>query len=1784
VAGDFIPDDEQGSQSPPPPPADFISDEDMAQQTAAPQQAAPEFISDEDMKQQSAAPQQASPDFISDADMAKPALTAESPTMTAGREAASDIIPTVGSIPAMTAGARIGGAIGMATPVPGGTFIGMGLGALAGGLLAGGALAKAQDIVKRVLGMDDTEQRRVNAEANPNAAMLGSVPGVVAGFKSGAWKGGAAIASHLTTGAFMGGVTAATQVASGEDLNAKAIALSAAEGGVFNEVRGGIPAKLAKLGDTVADRIIKHMGHGTPGPLAASGVAQEATPVKEDVPGLGNTDTQPGERDGGNDGSYAKKAPISDGSTTVENVDNGVSQEFQDVLSTLNKDENTGAPAATAANENVQAEAAPAPAANDNIPNAPEQVTGAAMRDTASGRVEQGDNHNDAVKKLDDAPRAEPISKNLPSLEAQHAQDIEPSINAKAQADALAQVQADRIGTDEPLTDKEKAAPERQAKPTTADDGTLPAKATLTSYEAPGVGDSYPHVDPSMAGVLIRRGHPAPNMVGSNRANTEVLIDPRVPRVLDAQTTDGKTKSLDPAQALAIRENTRRQILDMLSKEPNQKMPFATQLEAAKEAGLLAEHHWLEQRGYDADAFKAKVEGFKTAPLPAKAPVTATVNYPKFVTRTLEKLRAKGLEDQAVGLETKIKGMAPKDQIAEAGTASAKFLISRNPEALTAEQLAKPLKNPRLEQTGAEVGNRGYTATNKTLAAHHDQALKAGEKAFEKNPPPKAKTEGEPPPVETKAELRARLTKAVGEAKTANGGMDPISDPKGKYRPRDPDAAWHWLNEAKLLIQGRMTAKQIAKFVGTENLLRGSEEDIAAYKAEKRGAGETAMNARSGDAAVAGAEAKHAAESIGRPEEFPGETPHEEAEKDTPPVPVQASELIPAARKKELDIATVERAKQADILAEMKPVVEKMVNKPDDLTGQPKKSLWKAESADVTARAADLQENMAKQKRAREAKILAAKTATKAPEAKPGEVRKVEVTPELAAKYAGLPKEQARQAQHEADLQALEAGNKEDPTANPLKTLWSSEEGSVNPKAIAKTLNAPMSKTSDARGSRSVAEDYANSLSDKFAALRGEDGNDLVAARKAARALPDAVQAIDGKLYKAQDENTVQHLNKNDESLFNRWIKPHLDRADTLFNNIEKLAPGLLGPKVDSHVWRQRIGGAGDELSPNTMHTGVSGDPVEGTTNPLYSGKVGPMYERSMVGLERSDGKRFVISPSEKGGFLSWEGGSPRMVKDPSFTFKDGDTYTNGTKTYKMVQATTAEIEAQTGVKYYKSAIMSAIMAEMRLSSIARHLQYLENLKASPEFTGGDPRQLATQNPKLARENGWQTTELKAFDGWYMHPRLAEVMDDFQRPGFGAADTAWDKVRRFSQQVTKLLFWLPTAHVENVGAHWFTARGLEWLRPRGYKSLVMDGGDAARSVMTQDQFQMDMRKHGAGLIYGSTVTEDIVGQIAKAAGVAIERDPATYGPIAKTLGVGVDDMVKGIYSASKHAMWYTNDVMLTQLVKEQMRNGLSMPEAIVHAEKYFPNYRVASRLMGSRLISKVMQSPELSAFGRYHGGVFKAYANVAKDLLNPNATGKQRTEAVGHLMMMGALMFGVYPVLDKAAKWLTDNPDASLYRRGPAAIPNVLLRAAQGHGDISQTLRDTFTVPPLVSTLDEVRQNMDYAHKPIMEPGDVTQALHGSGKAAARVAVQQGVHAAAGMISPVGTAINASKNQGIPAAIRDQLLGIKNPSIRARIYDKMEVAKNQKSSIARFANPRTNPVEGWLNKLMGSYK
>jgi hypothetical protein len=283
-------------------------------------------------------------------------------------------------------------------------------------------------------------------------------------------------------------------------------------------------------------------------------------------------------------------------------------------------------------------------------------------------------------------------------------------------------------------------------------------------------------------------------------------------------------------------------------------------------------------------------------------------------------------------------------------------------------------------------------------------------------------------------------------------------------------------------------------------------------------------------------------------------------------------------------------------------------------------------------------------------------------------------------------------------------------------------------------------------------------------------------------------------------------------------------------------------------------------------------------------------------------------------------------------------------------------------------------------------------------------------------------------------------------------------------------------------------------------------------------------------------------------------------------------------------MWYSNDVFLIQHLKENMRNGMTMEAAITHAEKYFPNYRVASRIIFSgpagRIVSKVMQSPELSAFGRYHAGVWNAYANIAKDLLSPNATGKERAEAVGHLVMMGVLAFGIYPALDKVAQWITNNPDASMYRRGPIAIPNAIARAASGKGDVTQGLRDTFTVPPMATTALEALHNKDYANKNIIEPGDFSNAMHGSGRAAVRVGVQEGLHTAQGLVSPIGTAVNASRNQGIPAAIRDQALGIKNPSVKSRIYEKMAPSKNEQAAITRYARP-SNPVEGWLNSILG---
>ena len=126
------------------------------------------------------------------------------------REAANAAIPTAASVGPMMAGGELGAALG-APLGPIGVGAGALVGAAAGGMAASGVVSAVQEKVKDVLGLNDTEQRAANAQANPTSALLGQLAPMAIAFKVGDITD--QIASRLLTGGGMAGVDVAQQYA-----------------------------------------------------------------------------------------------------------------------------------------------------------------------------------------------------------------------------------------------------------------------------------------------------------------------------------------------------------------------------------------------------------------------------------------------------------------------------------------------------------------------------------------------------------------------------------------------------------------------------------------------------------------------------------------------------------------------------------------------------------------------------------------------------------------------------------------------------------------------------------------------------------------------------------------------------------------------------------------------------------------------------------------------------------------------------------------------------------------------------------------------------------------------------------------------------------------------------------------------------------------------------------------------------------------------------------------------------------------------------------------------------------------------------------------------------------------------------------------------------------------------------------------------------------------------------------------------------------------------------------
>jgi hypothetical protein len=730
--------------------------------------------------------------------------------------------------------------------------------------------------------------------------------------------------------------------------------------------------------------------------------------------------------------------------------------------------------------------------------------------------------------------------------------------------------------------------------------------------------------------------------------------------------------------------------------------------------------------------------------------------------------------------------------------------------------------------------------------------------------------------------------------------------------------------------------------------------------------------------------------------------------------------------------------------------------------------------------------------------------------------------------------------------------------------------------------NKKVPKWSFARDASSATEETGREINKDLSQLGKDSTNTKYSLMDWANNRPDALKSAEARdrVDAAWERNDLSSLDPKEEVAFNSYVRPMLDKNSSLYDVIEELAPGLLGPKtLTNHAMRITKGSTADY---NILKEGD--DPVAGNKLDLSTVNTRPKatgLARHFMALESdADGKRFVIGLNKDGYTVHVDGKATR-IKDPGFEFKEGEKYKVGNDTYTMKQAMKDEIEANARfedgkrVKYYHDIIFSAGVAHQELSDLARGLVEMERMKKQlQEYGMAAPRGHAAQD-------GWKTTKLPNFDGWKMHPQIADVLDDFAKPGLN--DSALDMVRRVNTALAKTLFWNPIPHMLNELTHAFVARGYRWGMPQKYVTLAQTSAKALMSVIKQDELQANLATNHASLIYRPLRMHDFIDNFGKALGHEIESNPSKWDPIAKKFGVGPSDLVKAIYNNSSKILWAAHDVMITQGVLEREAEGMSRGDAIVDLERHMPNYTVPAQVMGGgaggRVISKILREKSLFMFGPYHQGVWNSYANIFKDVVHGN--GREKAEAAGHIVALAALG-GIFYEMDKVARMITGNPDATQQRRGPYAVPSHIAAALRGEEDPTSFARSTFTLAPATTAAFELLTGgKDYNGKAIVDPGTLSKAAHGSPKAAAKAVGQAGDWAARSTISPYSTVSNAwHKGEKPGRAMADQLLDEKNPSPAARKWLHQLPKRNAQGERSRERHP-AGLIESTVNKLVG---
>ncbi len=406
---------------------------------------------------------------------------------------------------------------------------------------------------------------------------------------------------------------------------------------------------------------------------------------------------------------------------------------------------------------------------------------------------------------------------------------------------------------------------------------------------------------------------------------------------------------------------------------------------------------------------------------------------------------------------------------------------------------------------------------------------------------------------------------------------------------------------------------------------------------------------------------------------------------------------------------------------------------------------------------------------------------------------------------------------------------------------------------------------------------------------------------------------------------------------------------------------------------------------------------------------------------------------------------------------------------HRITQATTKEIEADTDLRYYHNAAGSVAVNYLAMSKARRAYEFMEALKASPEFAGFSH---SMKSPG-AIPKGWRTTQLPQFRGYFFEPHVSEVLDEYAKKAAHEPGVL-DKVNNF---LRTSIFFNPLIHIPNLANHWVVEKGVTGLaNPFNYPKITAAGIRAINAVVHQNQDFLDALDAGGPLQSQQFETKQLADLFFKKMQDELGPDPESskWKEMASALGMAPVRLVKAVYELSGKATWYFNDIAFLQSTYEKQARGMGLKESLQETSKHIPDYRYMTRIFDNRKLGQLMSNSNITMFGAYHYGALKSYGQMAKSLGGFNwqdagtknekgeptngagrTAAEERLHGLDGLAMIGLVTFVVYPIISHLLKAITGDQRAEMRRAGASTLPYNLYLLARGErtpGEIAQSI------------------------------------------------------------------------------------------------------------------------------------